>query len=75
MTDSIQNFPEPRNISDARAFFGLVEQVSFSFSKCADMAPFRHLLSPKVKFLWTEELSREFVLSKENITKKMHEGI
>ena len=31
MTDSIQNFPEPRNITDARAFFVFVEQVSFEF--------------------------------------------
>ena len=75
MTDSIQNLPEPRNITDARAFFELVEQVSFAFSKCADMADFRHLLSPKVNFLWTEELSKEFAMSKENIIKKIHEGV
>ena len=31
MTDSIQNFPEPRNITDARAFLVFVEQVSFEF--------------------------------------------
>ena len=67
MTESIRNFPEPRNITDARAFFGLVEQVSFALSKCDDTVAFRHLLSPKVKFLWTEELAREFPLSKENI--------
>ena len=47
------------NITDSRAFFGLVKQMSFAFSKCADMIAFRHLLSPKVKFLWTEELARE----------------
>ena len=35
MTASIRNFPQPRNISDARAFFGLVEPISFAFSKCA----------------------------------------
>ena len=71
MTESIRNFPEPRNITNARAFFGLVEQVSFTFSKCADMAAFRHLLSPKQKFLWTEE----FVLAKLNIVRKIHEGV
>jgi hypothetical protein len=75
MTESIRNFPAPRNITDARAFFGLVEQVSFAFSKCADMIAFRHLLYPKVKFLWTDELAREFVLAKLNIVRKIHEGV
>ena len=74
MTESIRNFPAPRNITDSRAFFGLVEQVSYAFSKCADMVAFRHLLSPKVKFLWTEELAREFVLAQLNIVKKIHEN-
>ena len=31
MTESIRNFPQPKNITDARAFFGLAEQVSFAF--------------------------------------------
>ena len=70
MTKNIRNFPAPPNVTDARAFFGLVEQLSFSFSKCADMVAFRHLLSLKVKFLWTEELAREFVLAKLNIVRK-----
>ena len=39
------------------------------------MKAFRHLLSPKVKFVWTEELSREFALSKVNIIRKIHEGV
>ena len=37
MTESIRNFPAPKNITQARAFFGLVEQVSYAFSKCADI--------------------------------------
>ena len=49
MTESIRNLPAPRKVTDARDFFGLVEQVSFTFSKCADMMTFWHLLSPKVK--------------------------
>ena len=58
MTENIRNFPAPKNITYVRAFFGLVEQVSFAFSKCPDMITFRHLLSPKVKLLWTEALAR-----------------
>ena len=58
MTESIRNFPAPKNITQARAFFGLVEQVSFAFSKCEDMVHFRHLLSPKIQFVWTDELKK-----------------
>ena len=39
------------------------------------MKAFRHLLSPKVKFVWTEELSLEFALYKENIVRKICEGV
>ena len=55
-----------KNITQAKAFFGLVEQVSFAFSKCADMINFSHLLSLKVKIVLTDELAKEFVLAKPN---------
>ena len=75
MTESIKKFPAPKNITQARAFLGLVEQVSFSFTKCADMIAFRHLLSPKVKLVWTEELAKAFALAKVNICRKIHIGV
>ena len=75
MTVSIRNFPAPKNITQAKAFFGLVEQVSFAFSKCADMIHFRHLLSPKVKFVWTDGIAQEFVLAEANIVENIHEGV
>ena len=75
MTESIRNFPAPKNITQARAFFGLVEQVSFAFSKCADMVHFRHLLSPKTKFVWSDDLEREFGLAKASIVRKIHKGV
>ena len=39
------------------------------------MIAFRHLLSPKVKFVWTEDLAKAFVLAKLNIVRKIHEGV
>ena len=75
MTESIQNFPAPKNITQARAFFGLVEQVSFAFSECADIIHFRHLLSPKTKFVWSDDLEREFGLAKASIVRKIHKGV
>ena len=75
MTESIRNFPAPKNRTQARAFFKLVEQVSYIFSKCADMFHFRHLLSPKTQFIWTEDLDRKFELAKASIVRKIHKGV
>ena len=75
MTESIQHFPAAKNITQARAFFGLVEQVCFAFLKCADMMHFRHLLSPKTKFVWSDALEREFGLAKASIVRKIHKGV
>ena len=44
---SIRAFPTPRNITDVRAWFGMVAQVAFAFSELPVMAPFRHLLSTR----------------------------
>ena len=71
MTESIRKFPSPKNITQARAFFGLIEQVLWAFSKCEDMKHFRHLLSPKTQFVWTEQLQKEFELAKANIVSKI----
>ena len=40
-----------------------------------EMAPFRHLLKPKVKFEWTEELDQLFIKSKQTIVDKIIEGV
>ena len=75
MTEYIRNFPAPKHITQARAFFGLAEQVLYAFSKCADMSHFRHLLSPKTQFIWTEDLNREFGLAKASIVGKIHKCV
>ena len=54
-------------------FFGLIEQVSWAFSKCEDMKHFRHLLSPKTQFLWTEELQKEFDLANQSINQSINQ--
>ena len=57
----------PTNITDICSFFGLVEQVSFAFSKTAVMAPFRELLSLKSEFAWTADLQVAFEEAKKVI--------
>ena len=49
--------------------------VPYTFSKCADLFHFRHLLSPKTQFIWTEDLDREFELAKASIVRKIHKGV
>ena len=72
---SILNFPRPENISGIRSWFGLVEQVTWAFSKTEVMAPFRKLLSPKSEFVWTQELNDCFETSKREILQAVKNGI
>ena len=74
-TESIQNFPTPKNISEVRSWYGLINQVAYCFSKTETMAPFRHLLSPGTEFLWTDELEQSFIASKKKIMELIQEGV
>ena len=65
--DAIRDFPAPKDITGARAWFGLINQGNYAFSMTEEMAQFQHLLSPKTKFEWTNKLEETFVKSKENI--------
>ena len=73
--EAIRNFPRPTDITGARAWFGFVNQVAYSFTLTEEMAHFRHLLSPKTKFEWTPELDRLFERSKEVIVEKITQGV
>ena len=46
--NAIQEFPRPANITDVRAWFGLVNQVARYGQLTELMAPFKPLLSPKI---------------------------
>ena len=75
LIESIRNFPPPTNITEARSFFGMVNQVSYSFAMSLIMEPFRHLLKPDVPFSWSDTLDEKFKLAKEEIIAKVSEGI
>ena len=73
--DAIRNFSRPTCISDVRAWFGLVNQVS-RYGRLAElMHPFKKLLSPKTKFKWDEELELAFEQSKLSIISAIEEGV
>ena len=72
---AILDFPTPRNITDVRSWFGLVNQVSYAFSMAEKMLPFRQLLKPETPFCWDEHLNRLFEESKATIISEIDEGV
>ena len=73
--DSISGFPTPKNATDIKSWFGLVNQVSH-YAQLRDMIiPFRKFLSPTEKFVWTEELDSIFEESKSRILEAIREGV
>ncbi len=74
--DSITNFPTPKNITDVRAWFGLVGHVSYASSLSETMEPFRTLLEYKGRaFHWDESLDKAFEHSKHKIVELVREGV
>ena len=51
--NAIREFPTPTKITDVRSWFGLVNQISHYSQLTELMHPFKPLLSPKCKFIWT----------------------
>ena len=72
---AIANFPTPINITDARSWFGLVNQVSWAYSTSPIMAPFRDLVKAKSKFYWDATLENLFQNSKQKLIGQVHSGI
>ena len=73
--NAIREYPTPKNITDIRSWFGLVNQVSH-YAKLTDiMEPFRKFLSPKVPFEWNNELNEIFEDSKDMIVDAIKEGV
>ena len=67
MFSAIADFPRPSDITGVHAWFGLVEQVSFAFSKSQLMTPFRKLLVKNAEYLWDEELQHAFKIARKEI--------
>lgn len=66
---AIRDFPQPKNISELRSFFGLVEQFSGFSKDVADAkGPLRPLLSTKNVFFWTSDHDTAFAAVKLALT-------
>ncbi|MEL6803878.1 MAG: reverse transcriptase domain-containing protein, partial [Bacteroidota bacterium] len=75
MLAAILNFPPPTDISKARAFFGLVNQVQWCYANSSEMAPFRDLVRPNSSFTWNDELKKLFDKCKEKIIGQVRQGV
>ena len=75
MLAAIREFPLPTDITKARAFFGLVNQVQWAYANGPEMLPFRNLVKPKSSFQWTDELKKLFEKCKLKIISQVQDGV
>ncbi len=75
LLDGIRDFPTPKNVTDVKAWFGLVQHVAYAFSEADVMQPFRELRSKKRPFYWDEALDNAFRKSKQEIIRQVYEGV
>ena len=76
--ESIRDFPVPKNISNVRGWFGLVNQVAPFFANRPVMEPFRELLKPSAggkTIYWDDNLTKLFEESKVVIIQAIKDGI
>ena len=65
----------PQNITDVRSWFGLINQVSYTFASAERLQPFREVLKKDTRFQWTDELEGLFQESKALIISEIYQGV
>ena len=75
MLSAMRNFPSPTDLTGARSWFGLVNQVAWAYSLSPVMAPFREIIKPNSKFYWDDSLEKIFQSSKETIVNLVIDGV
>ena len=75
MLEPILSFPIPRTLTDARSWFGLVNQVTWAYSLGPVMLPFRDLVRQDSHFVWDKSLKDAFEHSKKVIVDLVKKGI
>ena len=73
---NISEYPAPTTLTDARSWFGLIEQVAWAYSISDTMTNFRDLTKPTVKtWQWTDALQAEFEAAKLEILRRVEDGV
>ena len=76
LTNSIASFPCPKNLTDVRSFFGLVNQASYTLANTNRLQPFREVLQGKSKqFYRDEQLDSIFEDTKKALVQEISDGI
>ena len=75
MISSLEGFPVPKNRTDLKSFFGLVQFVSYVFSESRRLAPFRELLKKDTKWYWDDSLKEIFADCKQMIVRQVVDGV
>ena len=74
--DNIKNFPKPMTLNKARHWLGLIEQVAWSYSIGDTMTNFRDQVKQTIKtWSWTPMLQEEFKHEKEEIVRRVKNGV
>ena len=72
---AITEFLTPKNITDVRYWFSLLNQVAYAISMAEQMLPFRDLLKPATPFHWDDNLDQVFEESKTVIATEIANGV
>ena len=75
MLSAITDFPTPATLTDARSWFGLINQVAWAYSLGSVMQPFRDLIKAKSEFIWNDALQQAFNESKKVIINLVKKGV
>jgi hypothetical protein len=69
LSEALRNFPQPKNITDVRAFFGLANQTcNFSDEISQLLLPLKPLLKKGIIFQWLPEHEEAFNKAKEHLS-------
>ena len=75
LIEAIENFPLPTNLTGIRSWFGLIQQVSYCFSRTAEMKPFRAFLARNKRFDWPPHMTPLFYKTRQKIADMVREGV
>ena len=75
LLQAIQDFPIPKNTTDIRSWFRLINQVNYCAPMTEEMKPFRDFLKPSIPFYWDNHLQKIFQISKKCIIEEIEKGI
>ena len=75
LLNTISSFSTLKNITKARSWFGLVNQIAWVYSLSPIILPFRDLVKKKTQFVWNENLEKAFQQSKQIIVGLVKKGV